>query len=60
MLNIVALVDEYEKGNSDFNDQVLAELCKSKGLTLVTDDSDFADTGLTIVTANQRLLTRKP
>jgi len=59
-LDIAALVDEYGKGNSDFNDQVLAELCRSKGLMLVTHDSDFTDTGLTIVTANQHLLTRKP
>ncbi len=59
ILNIVDLVDEYGKGGSDFNDQVLAELCKSKGLTLVTDDSDFVNTGLTIVTANKRLLSKK-
>jgi predicted nucleic acid-binding protein len=59
-LDIVALVDEYEKGNSDFNDQVLAELCKSKGLTLVTDDGDFTDAGLKIVTANKRLLSKRP
>jgi len=56
MLDIATLVDEYEKGNSDFNDQVLTELCKSKGLTLVTDDADFANAGLTVVTANRRLL----
>ena len=57
VLNIDTLVDEYEKGNSDFNDQVLADLCRSKGLTLVTDDRDFKDCGLTVVTANRRLLT---
>ena len=56
VLNINALVDEYEKGNSDFNDQVLAELCKNKGLKLVTDDADFRDRGLMILTANKRLL----
>lgn len=55
-LDIAALVDEYGKGDSDFNDQVLAELCKSKGLTLVTDDADFASAGLTLLTANRRLL----
>jgi predicted nucleic acid-binding protein len=57
VLDINALVDEYEKGDADFNDQVLTELCKSKGLTLVTDDADFKDRGLTIVTANRHLLT---
>ena len=56
VLDINALVDEYEKGDSDFNDQVLAELCKSRGLKLVTDDADFRDRGLMILTANRRLL----
>ena len=57
VLDINALVDEYEQGDSDFNDQVLGELCKTRGLKLVTDDVDFQDRGLTIVTANRRLLT---
>ena len=57
-LDIVALVEEYEKGDSDFNDQVLAELCRSKELILVTDDGDFADAGLMVVTVNRRLLAR--
>jgi len=55
-LDITTLINEYGKGNSDFNDQVLAELCRSKGLTLVTHDGDFANVGLTVVTANRRLL----
>ena len=56
VFDINALVDEYEKGDSDFNDQVLAELCKSKGLKLVTDDADFRDRGLMLLTANRHLL----
>lgn len=40
----------------DFNDQVLAELCKSRNLTLVTHDGDFKDLGLNLLTANQSLL----
>jgi len=55
-LDINALVDEYEEGNSDFNDQVVAELCKSKSLKLVTHDRDFKDRGLMVVTANRALL----
>jgi len=50
------LIDEFAQGNSDFNDQVLAELCKGRNLKLVTDDSDFKDRGLHILTANQGLL----
>jgi len=57
-LDINALIAEYGKGDSDFNDQVLADLCRSKDLMLVTDDSDFKDYGLPVVTANRHLLTR--
>jgi predicted nucleic acid-binding protein len=57
-LDINALIAEYEKGDSDFNDQILADLCKSKGLKLVTDDRDFKDRDLTVVTANRHLLAR--
>lgn len=55
-VDIGSLIDEYEKGESDFNDQMLAELCKSQGWTLVTDDGDFKGSGLDLVTANKKLL----
>ena len=38
---IDAVLGEYSLGKSDFNDQILRELCRKKRLTLVTDDSDF-------------------
>lgn len=56
-LNIETVLSDYEAGNMDFNDQVLAELCKRNGLTLVTDDGDFSGLGLTILTENKHLLT---
>ena len=55
-LHIETVLCDYEVGKADFNDQVLAKLCKSKGLTLVTDDSDFKGLGLTLLTENKRLL----
>jgi len=55
---IEALIDEYANGNSDFNDQILAALCRKEALTLVTDDSDFGGQGIRIITANPRLLSR--
>lgn len=54
--DIESLVTEYEQGDSDFNDLVLAGLCKSKGLKLVTDDGDFKGKDVVVLTANKRLL----
>lgn len=55
-LAIETLLDNYAMGESDFNDQILASLCKNNGLKLVTDDGDFKDCGVPVVTANKRLL----
>lgn len=55
-LAIQDMIKEYEDGNADFNDQVLARLCKNKKLTMVTDDGDFHAKGIPILTANNRLL----
>ncbi|RJP58800.1 MAG: PIN domain-containing protein [Deltaproteobacteria bacterium] len=55
-LNIVGLIDEYAAGDADFNDQIIAVLCKRKGLKLVTDDGDFSGQGIPVLTANKRLL----
>ena len=55
-LDIHSLMNEYGGGDSDFNDLVLADLCKSKGLKLVTDDGDIKGKNITILTANKRLL----
>ena len=55
-LKIDTLLDAYSTGDSDFNDQVIAELCKVKGLTLITHDGDFKGQGISILTANRHLL----
>lgn len=50
------LINKFASGDSDFNDQVIAALCQRKGLKLITDDGDFCDQGIRVVTANKRLL----
>lgn len=50
------LLDEYALGKSDFNDQIISVLCSQNGLKLVTDDSDFKDRDIPILTANSQLL----
>lgn len=54
-----SLFASYATGTFDFNDQVIVELCRSQGLTLVTHDSDFAGQTLPILTGNQRLLRQR-
>ena len=53
-----SLLAEYAEGNADFNDQVITELCKRNGFTLITHDSDFRTQDIPILTANPSLLQR--
>lgn len=46
----------FEQGGQDFNDQLIVQLCLVNGLTLVTNDADFKDCGLPLLTGNQHLL----
>lgn len=55
-LEINDLLDEYAAGGFDFNDQVITELCKTEGLTLITHDGDFKGSAVPILTANKKLL----
>ncbi len=50
------LLADYISGDFDFNDQVITELCKRNGLTLITNDSDFKTQEIPILTANRSLL----
>ena len=55
-LPINDLLADYITGDFDFNDQVITELCKSNGFTLITNDSDFNTQEIPILTANPSLL----
>lgn len=55
-LDVKGLFHEYAAGQADFNDQMIRELCRSRNLTLVTDDADFGTQGIRVLTANRRLL----
>lgn len=50
------LLNDYATGDFDFNDQVITEICKNNGFTLITNDSDFKTQEIPILTANSRLL----
>lgn len=51
-----ALLGDYAAGDADFNDRMLAQLCRARNLKLVTHDADFKASDVTILTANPKLL----
>lgn len=55
-LEIDDLLADYDTGNFDFNDQVITEICKNNGFTLITNDGDFTTQQIPILTANSTLL----
>ena len=55
-LPINNLLADYATGNFDFNDQVITEICKNNGFTLITNDGDFKTQEIPILTANSKLL----
>lgn len=55
-LPINDLLVDYISGDFDFNDQVITEICKSNGFTLITNDGDFKTQEIPILTANSKLL----
>lgn len=57
-VNLSSLLTEYGAGKSDFNDQILAGLCRDRGLKLITHDGDFQAENLTVITANSKLLSQ--
>ena len=55
-LPINDLLTDYISGDFDFNDQVITEICKNNGFTLITNDSDFKTQEIPVLTANSNLL----
>lgn len=54
--DIADVLGECSAGLIDFTDKILKDFCTKENAWLLTDDADFADCGITIVTANPRLL----
>jgi len=55
-MDLGPILEEYEKGHSDFNDWMYIELCKKNNFLFVTNDRDFKDSGIQMLTANSSLL----
>ena len=55
--NINDLLKDFSGGSLDWNDQLIAENCRNNGFSLLTHDGDFTEGGISVFTANKRLLT---
>jgi predicted nucleic acid-binding protein len=55
-----AVLAGVEGGGIDYNDGILAENCRLRGWTLLTDDGDMTRGGIEVLTANQALLRKCP
>ena len=54
--DVTRILEDFEAGKEDFNDGLLAETCRIHHWKLVTNDSDFTEGGIDILTINPKLL----
>jgi predicted nucleic acid-binding protein len=54
--NVNQVLTDFGGGLQDFNDGLLADICRQRGWKLVTNDGDFTEGGIEVLTANHRLL----
>jgi len=50
------LLSDFAVGGADWNDQLLIENCRKHGLAPLTNDGDFTEGGISVFTANNKLL----
>ena len=49
-------LSEFINCELDFNDIIIEDICRNNALALLTDDGDFKNCGITIITANNAML----
>ena len=57
-VDIEAVLNDYEAQHRDFNDQILSGICREKKLQMISDDWDFRNLEINLLTANKKLLSR--
>lgn len=58
--DVTKVLADFETGTCDFNDGLFVETCKKNGWKFVTNDSDFTNGGIEVLTSNPRLLSACP
>jgi predicted nucleic acid-binding protein len=59
-LDLSQALADFSAGGVDFNDVILVDICKKRNLKLMTNDGDFQDGGIEVLTTNPRLLRACP
>ena len=59
-LNLNLALANFSAGIVDFNDALLVDICKKRSLKLMTNDGDFQDGGIEVLTTNPKLLRACP
>lgn len=59
-LDIKQALLDFANGGIDFNDAVFVDICKKNNFKLLTDDGDFQNGGVEILTSNPKLLKACP
>ncbi|MGI9255703.1 MAG: type II toxin-antitoxin system VapC family toxin [Salinispira sp.] len=55
-LDINQALTDFSSGNVDFNDALFVDICKKDGLKLMTNDGDFTNGGIEVLTTHPKLL----
>ena len=51
-LSLSEMTDQFTVDSLDFNDKLIAETCRKNNFVLVTDDADYVDTAIDVLSAN--------
>ena len=55
-MDVTAMLNEFAQGNSDWNDQLIVDICQRHACSLLTNDADFENASINILTCNSKLL----
>lgn len=58
-VDLAQMGKEIRLGRADFSDLIFSKICRENSLKLITDDGDFETNGITVITANKKLLTSR-
>lgn len=55
-IDALSAVTQFQHGELDFNDAIIAQVCAANNCKLMTNDGDFEQAGIEILTCNRKLL----